>query len=499
LNIFFANPCERDEQKQAWIIISSREPVASVRAKADEGVDKSLITSDEESAKHYGEIEQEGEELCTVLTRYFRQGGEVYCEKVTRSAVVRHPFPLAPDIEGAKRALGFESEDAPNNSLPDDSEGEELMPKTARAPLYPIVVGQYEPREKSIFGLGEVEGLIPNQKSVNFHFAMSLLNAQEMAWGKYVVKPGALKGQKITNSPGQVLTDYTGTGDGIKKMSEQPLNNKPEQLADTIITLTRSVSGASEVMSGEVLKSSMSGAAIAQLQAQASQPIDDLRDTFWKVKEKQGHVVMQFMKLYYFDEDFSYKKTEKRPVLAEDGRPTGFFEESEIDARDRFSSSEYESTDFAVTVEAVKGTKASAAGDIQILETLFMQGKISLKTFIKLYPDDAISNKSEILAAIEAEEQMQLAELSRQLEEANARIAEYEAAIAELSKTADSVTSVIQENNTLKQQLARLYVEAKAKIQEANESIRQTGAALEETTRDATDFARELVRTGSYI
>ena len=500
LNIFFSNPTERDEQKQAWIIISSRESVASVRAKADKGIDQSLIVEDEAGERPYGEREQDGEKLCTVLTRYFRKGGEVYCEKVTRSAVVRNPFPLAPDLEGAYRELGFESEDAPNNSLPDDDVGKELRPKGVRAPLYPIVVGNYEPREKSIFGLGEVEGLIPNQKAVNFHFAMSLLNTQEMAWGKYVVKPGALKGQKITNSPGQVLTDYTGTGDGIKKMSEQPLNGKAEQLADMLITLTRNVSGANEVMSGEVLKASMSGAAIAQLQAQASQPIDDLRDTFWKVKEKQGLVVMQFMKLFYSKQTFSYKRTVPKtdatgaPVLDTLGRPL----EEEVELEDTFNSAEYADAEFSVTVEAVRGTKASAAGDIQMLETLFMQGKITLKTFISLYPDDALSNKSEILKAIEADEASEIAELRRQLEAANATIAQYEAALKEQQKTVDNVTGIIQECNSAKSLLAELYVEAKRKIETANANIRQTGAALEEATRDATDFAIELAKSGRY-
>lgn len=84
LNIFFSNPTELDEQKQKWILIASREDVESVRAKCDKGIDPEEIVSDEPDSK-YGVIEQEGNKLCTVLTRYFRKDGEVYCEKATRT------------------------------------------------------------------------------------------------------------------------------------------------------------------------------------------------------------------------------------------------------------------------------------------------------------------------------------------------------------------------------------------------------------------------------
>lgn len=247
-------------------------------------VDPELIVADETDNK-YGVIEQEGNKLCTVLTRYFRKNGEVYCEKATKTVIINKPFSLAPDIAAAGRELGFE-EDAPNNSLPDNHD-ETLVPEGVRAYLYPVVVGNYEIRENSIYGLGEVEGIIPNQKAINFNLAMMLLNAQEIAWGKYIVLPNALRGQVISNEPGQVLTDYSNTGTGIRKMSEQTMQSQPLQLIDSIMSMTRNVTGANEVMSGEVLGSNMSGAAIAQLQSQAQQPIEDLKDAFGSLRKSR--------------------------------------------------------------------------------------------------------------------------------------------------------------------------------------------------------------------
>jgi hypothetical protein len=297
LDILFADPTQVDEQKQKWIIIVSREEVSSVQAKADKGVDIDLIKSDE-SDNTYGVIEQDGSELCTVLTRYFRKDGEVYCEKAVKGTVVNAPFPISPDLEAAKKALGLDI-DAPNNSLPDNHKSEPLINNNAKARLYPVVVGNYERREKSIYGLSEVEGLIPNQKAINFNVAMTLLNNQQLAWGKYIALPNALGKQVITNEPGQVLIDYSKTGNGIKKMQEQALQSQPMSIVDSIMQMTRNVSGASEVMTGEAIGANMSGAAIAQLQSQAQMPIEDLRNTFWRVKEKQGKVLAQFFKLYY--------------------------------------------------------------------------------------------------------------------------------------------------------------------------------------------------------
>lgn len=489
LSIFFSNPTELDEQKQKWILIASREDVESVRAKCDSDVDPELIVADETDNK-YGVIEQEGNKLCTVLTRYFRKNGEVYCEKATKTVIINKPFSLAPDIAAAGRELGFE-EDAPNNSLPDNHD-ETLVPEGVRAYLYPVVVGNYEIRENSIYGLGEVEGIIPNQKAINFNLAMMLLNAQEIAWGKYIVLPNALRGQVISNEPGQVLTDYSNTGTGIRKMSEQTMQSQPLQLIDSIMSMTRNVTGANEVMSGEVLGSNMSGAAIAQLQSQAQQPIEDLKDAFWLVKEKQGKVLAQFFKLYYEQKEFSYEETagkrdaQGNPVLNKLGQP----EEEEVQFTDVFNSSEYAGVEFSVVVEATSGTKASTAGDINALDVLLSKGLISLKTYLKAYPKDALSNRTEILKGIEEDEQSQLATLQQQLAQYAQQVEQSTKIIQQQKETVDKVVSLIQENNQLKTIIANLYTEAKAKIEAGNQQIQLGNAKIAEVQQDATDFAQ---------
>lgn len=486
LSIFFANPTERDEQKQRWIMISSREDVSSVRAKADGDVDKERIVSDEaDEADRYGTVEQEGDELCTVLTRYFRKGGEVFCERATRSVIINKAFPITPDVEEALKQIDDKESceidatrmDAPNNDLADipSDDKSTLMPKRARATLYPIVVGSYEGRQGSIFGLGEIEGVLPNQKAINFNLAMSLLNSQQMAWGKYVVHKDALKDQKITNEPGQVLVDHTGTGQGIKKMQEVGTSQQPMLLTDSLMQFTRSVTGSSEVMTGESIGANMSGAAIAQLQSQAQIPIEDLRDSFHKVKIKQGYVLAQFYKLFYRKAEYVYR---------EDGQ--------EEDRFATFDGAAYADVDFEVTCDVMSGTRYSTAGDINVLDMLWAKGAISLRTYINAYPDDAISNKSTLLACIDKEEQEQLRVMSMQNQQLTQQLSESMAMVEQQKVTLDSAVAAIQENMRLKALITQLYAEAKAKIELGNAQIAAGNEKVEEVTRDAEMFASTL-------
>lgn len=379
LNIFFANPAETNEQKQDWIMISSRIKTEKIKNMADPDADTTLLMPDGD----------ENDNKTTLLTRYFRVGNDIFCERQTKFCIISKPFNIIP--------------------APFDKKSKAQGGKRKERILYPIVCGQYERRENSIYGMGEVEGLIPNQKAINFNIAMSLLNAQQCAWGKYVALPNALNGQKISNVPGQVLVDFSGTGEGIKRLPEAELSRAPMELTTALEELTRSVSGASSVMTGEISGTSLSGAAIAYLQSQAQVPIEELKSSFWFAKRKQGMVVAQFLKHFYLKH--AYIK------INPDKGCDGVFDE--------FSSRDFESSLFEVYVEAIGGTKASLASDISLLDSCLKAGKISLETYIRAYPASAITNKEEILKQIKLEKDSEVEILRRELKELKEKHAEF--------------------------------------------------------------------------
>ena len=412
LNIFFSNPAELDEQKQDWILISTHtEPLNLYRI-----CDKELFSTIKEEAK----CTQNGKRV-TLLTRYFRVNGEIWCERATKYCIINKPFPISPrqtDIQGVendsfhlkKLLLQRTLAEEENSTETEKSEIQRKIsylsaynkPRRARACLYPIVCGYYERREGSIYGISEVEAIIPNQKAINFNIAMSLLNAQQCAWGKYIALPNALKGQRISNSPGQVLIDHSGTGNGIKRMSEESLSSVPMALTEALTELTRVASGATEILTSEAASVNMSGVAIAQLQSQAEVPLEELRAGFIEVKKKQGKVLAQFIRLFYFDKEFIRRARDKNG--------------NEREYCDYFYSKDYENSILDVIVEPTKGTKSSISSDINLLDTCLKTGKISLETYIRAYPEGAVSNKSAILRQIEAEKSSEIEQLRKELE-----------------------------------------------------------------------------------
>lgn len=482
LHLFVENPVETDEQKQKWIMISSRESVAAVRAKADDDVNRDDIVADEKDVRTDKSVEQDGDGMVTVLTRYFRIDGEVYCEIATKSVTIKKPFPIAPDVEGELRRMRGEDdegdpEDAAVDAMPDDTEGRER--RQVRASLYPLVIGQYDEREGSIYGLGEAEGLIANQREVNFNFAMVLLNAQVNAWGKYVVDPAALRDQSITNEPGQVLVDYSGTGNGIRNLAAQRLSSQPLSAAEAVIQLTRSVSGATEVMTGETVGSNMSGAAIAQLQSQARQPVVDLRNKFWLSVERVGLVLAQFYKLFYEAEEFSYdERTEGAEEML---KKTG-----------TFYSDDYRDVSFSVVVEATQGTNSSSAGDITALDMLLQRQLIDVETYIRAYPSDALSNKEELLEGIKNAKADELSALREKVAQYEKQLSDAAELLARQNQTVDNVTSVISENKNLKALLAALFAESEQKLGAAHAAIEAEKMRYDEVYSDAETFAAAL-------
>ena len=482
LNVFFADPTEADEQKQAWILIATRESVKAVLQKADRGIDKDAIKSDEAIEDPYSKKEQQESDLVTVLTRYFRKGGEVWCEKATKTTVINKAFRITPDVAAARASIEAversTAEDPAEDGLPDPTNAQSGAQSARKADLYPIVVGQYEPREGCIYGLGEVEGIIPNQKAVNFNLAMMLLSAQENGWGKYVVGKDALRGQVITNEPGQVIVDHTPGGNGIRRLTDHALPSSPMQIVEALTSLTRVVTGASEVMTGETLGPSMSGAAIAQLQSQALQPVEGLKKSFWRVKEKQGRVLAQFFRFFYSDTRFTYT-------------PEGKTDTTERMV-DTFSSAEISDVDLDVTVETIGGTNASVAGDINALETALKMNAITPKQFFQMYPQDAISNRNEILRILDDAEGQQVAQLTQQLEQMAQQLEAQKAAV-------DSVSKVVAENERLKAQLAQVGAEkiaveneGREKIKYANAQLRAAEKIILQTAGDAKNMAREI-------
>ncbi len=367
--IFFANPRNKDEQKQEYIQIASIEKLKDVKAEAKKN---KISTCENIVADHeIEEDEYKDEEVVTVLTTYSRKDGRVIWEKSTSTSMVCEATYLNPEIN-SKINLDKES----NNEI---NEPDKPKIGTFKNEMYPIVVGNHYKVEKSIFGRGEIENIIPNQKALNFNVGLMLLSVQQTSWPKLIAKIGALGKQEITNAPGEILYDYSReNGWGIKNMETPSFNPQAIQLTDKLLDLTRSVSGATEVSTGEVVGANMAASAIIALQNQAKKPIDMLQKTFYRTYKKIAKIYEQFFKMYYTDNRmFSYEEDGQQYAVSMNGK-------------------NFENFEFNATVEIGAGGIYSESLTINLLESLRARNTIDDDDLIELYPDSAMPFKSQL-------------------------------------------------------------------------------------------------------
>lgn len=415
LSIVFANPKQKDEQKQKWIIIQSRENVKTLREIAKKnGISKTeieLINSDDDSEKNYNTEEQEGEEYATVLTRYFRKNGEVYYTKSTQNMIIQEETPLTPDARKANIEIDDEGNTNEDEEQVDIDKPEQTNFKMS---LYPIIVDSYDEREKSIYGIGEVEQLIPVQKAINFDYAMMQMATQNMGFPKVTMRPNALRGKQITNTPGEILTDYSPGFDGIKYMNPPAFSSMPLTIADKLLEVIRTVTGATEVANGEVLGKNMSGSAIVALQTQAKVPIEDMQKRFWRTHEKIARVWEQFFKAYYRF-DVSY--------VVENDNQIG---------TDVFNGARYQNMDFETTIDVGAGSAYSESLSINLLEQALQRGDITFDDYIELYPETAMPFKAQLKEL--RKKQLLPPEISQKIAQ-NPQILQYVMAIIQQAET----------------------------------------------------------------
>ena len=485
-NIVFANPQEKDEQKQEWVIIASRSTVKSVRDALPKHLWESVV-ADKETNNYDGEFDQDGTEMVTVLTKYFRKNGEVYFVKSTKNILLTEEMSLAPNYEKAYKyiedKIKADSKEDSTNQTPDKPKKEPT--KRYKASSYPLVVWAYEEREGSIYGIGEVQGLINNQKAVNNILALQAYSTEFNAFGKLVVKGDALGKQVINNKPAQILYDYSKTAtQGIYRLPDPQMSDMPLKEIETIISLSRSVTGSTEVMSGEVLGKNMSGQAIAQLQSQAMLPTEEKRQRLQDVKFRQGKIMEMFFRTHY-DEDREFTYTDQEYDATAN-------KTKEVVRRDIFNATQYTDEMFDITVEVSAGTRSSVSGDIAMLDLALQTKAIDFNTYLKLYPTDALSDKSKLLEELENLKNDELTVLRAQAGEQQAQVQRLTETVAKQDEVVQKAIQCIKGYESLQQLAVKQNAEFAQKIQLANQQIKSGNQMQEQMFKDSKDMFNQM-------
>lgn len=351
INVFFGNPQQRNVQKQPYIIINSREMVESVReyAKANgvSGLMAKQIKPDKETQDQgydMARVELNDSSKVTVLTRYWREKGQVMFCKVASGVTIKKPT-----------STGLS--------------------------LYPIVVMQWDRRKKSIHGIGDTEGLIPNQKAINTLVAMQILSVQLTGWPKLIYKSGAVNPSLVTNAPGEMVEDHSPPGtNGVSYLEPGPISANAANLVESIMAFTRQMTGADEAATGSAPSADLNATAIMLLQKAAAIPIESIKRRFYRAIEDIGRIWEDFWKVKY---------NLPRQVLLKDDEGD--------DYATMFNGADYQDVGFTLKIDVGPSSTYSESLVVSGLENALAAGHITYEQYLKYMPKNTVPYRDRLM------------------------------------------------------------------------------------------------------
>ncbi|MEG2143716.1 MAG: hypothetical protein RRY40_00145 [Oscillospiraceae bacterium] len=258
INEYFGNPQSSDLEKQPYIILSARKPLADVKKEAlsrGQGVENIKADSSETS----GESTENPVPLVTVLTKYEKdESGSVFVFKCTENAVI-----MPPTDTGYK--------------------------------LYPYARMSWEEVSSCCYGQAAVTGLIPNQIAVNKLHAMILKHFKDLAFRKIVYDKTRIPAWNNEIGAIAVTGDVRDVVAAATDAPQLPPSIVP--YLGEIIDRTRDLMGASDAALGNVRPDNTS--AIIALQQSTAMPLDLQKRGYYEFCERCVRVSLDIIKTDY--------------------------------------------------------------------------------------------------------------------------------------------------------------------------------------------------------
>lgn len=412
-----ANPFNKDVQAQKWVIIQSTRSVDAVKKLIKGNVTKEKLLAEElEEINKSKETPQEDVNTINVYLRYYRKNGEVYHSLSTKSVVIYKDKPLNPNLIKVSKVKN-EKQDEEWIQLPDDTLTTNNIDEYSKIKFYryPVHFLTFNESDESIYGKSELNDVIPTQRYINQLWSMQLLNVMNMAWDKYVVMPNALRNQIINDQSGQVLVDYSGTGNGIKRLGGMSaMANGVVELSAQAFNLHRTVHQITDLYTGQTEQKDIAASALSQLNNQADKPIDVLRQKLWNYEEEIGKTLDLFIKLYFTEQKFSYELSEAE-MIAQGNNTNKYVEQT-------FDGNKFKDVQFHIVVEAVQGTKNSELVQENLAQSLFLNNTWAnmsshdKEAYIEMSPL-AAPLKEQLRALMEKQKQDEIAAYQAQIQQ----------------------------------------------------------------------------------
>ncbi len=357
-NVYFGDPSCDDIQKQPYIILAQRLPIADIRAIArrdrrpTEEIER--IVADTErgyQAGDYGTVEQEGTDRALLLTKLFRvtdeRGGTaVHAVQVCRGVVV-----------SKERDIGVRR--------------------------YPLAKFSWERRKNCAYGESEVTYLIPNQIAINRMLTASVWAVMMMGMPMLVVN-GDIISQPLSNEPGQIVKVFGNATDvhgALRYLDPPQFAPAFEGNIASLIANTLTQSGANDSALGDVTPHNTS--AIIAVREAATLPMQTVQTRFYGFVEDIARIWAEFWVTHYGDRLLKVQEADDVWYLP-------------------FSADRYRELLINARVEVGASTLWSESESVRTLDNLFSRDVITAVQYLKRLPKGTVPDVSGLVREMEA-------------------------------------------------------------------------------------------------
>lgn len=366
-DIYYGNENDDDIQNQPYILIRKRMPVVNAMDLAiAEGLSRDkldFIIGDSETFEESGEAaKEEVDNMVTIVYKMYKRNGTVHFSIATRWV------DIAEDIDTGLK-------------------------------LYPIAHFNWEEKEGSARGEGEVRYLIPNQIEVNRTEVRRVLTVKYQAYPQKVVDVSKVANPSALNTVGGLIKTNGQHVDDVQKVVGviPPSQMSPDvkQLQDDLIQVTRDLSGAGDTATGQVDPESASGRAILAVQQASQAPMTEQKESYKNFIEDLARIWLEYLIAYSAD-GVQMEEEVTDPTTGE-----------EVVQVVTVPQSVLEQLQATVKIDITPKSVYDRFAQEQTLENLFVQGMFSIErlaefeAYVEALDDDSVAPKQKLKEILE--------------------------------------------------------------------------------------------------
>ena len=366
-DIYYGNENDDDIQSQPYILIRKRMPVVNaIEFALNNGMSEDkvpFIIGDTDTFEESGEdSKEELDNMVTVVYKMYKKNGTVHFSIATRFADI---------TEDVDTGLS----------------------------LYPIAHFNWEEKEGSARGEGEVRYLIPNQIEVNRTELRRVLTVKYQAFPRMVADVTKISNPQALSTVGGIIRTNGQPVDDVNKIVGviPPAQMSPDvrELLEGLIQTTRDLAGAGDTATGQVNPEDASGRAILAVQQAAQAPMTEQKESFKNFIEDVARIWLEYLIVYSVDGiDLEEEVTDPN---------TG----EEMVQIVRVPQTALEQLQATVKIDVTpKGVYDKFAQE-QTLENLFVKGMFSIEklpefeAYVEALDDDSVAPKQKLVGILQ--------------------------------------------------------------------------------------------------